>query len=318
MAQDVTPDLMPTGVGPEAELRAIGPAGTPALAVIRQATADGAGGAVSAIEAVFLVSDALEQLRGLRAAIPALLAAADPGDTIAADIKTRADELSALADQVAATRRELDLFKAREQETSERLAELSELRESVTELRRRERLAAVLQELSGQRQVIEQRLIVLRRLTQDQENTIGAGAGEVVTLAEDRRALLAAGVRDTLARAGEAAERLAAEEERLRTEEGRLADVRQRLEAARQRQADLAAERDGQLEQLAAHARADAALAAALSPVAPDGDPVVRLRAALDGIVSQLDNLDGALRDRVRAGQDDYDREHADVGWAAR
>ena len=155
---------------------------------------------------------------------------------------------------MAAARRELDLFKAREQATNERLAELTGLQENVAELRRRERLAAALQELGGQRQVIEQRLIVLRRLTQDQENTIGAGAGEVITLAEDRRALLAAGVRDALARAGETTELLAAEEERLRTEEGRLAEVRQHLEAAQQRQADLAAERDGQLEQLAAHA----------------------------------------------------------------
>lgn len=318
MAQDVTRDLRSARTGPEAELQALGSAGTRALAVIRQATADGDGGTVSAIEAVFLVSDALEHLRGLREAIPALVAAADPGDTIAADIKIRADELSALADQVAAARRELDLFKAREQATNERLAELTGLQENVAELRRRERLAAALQELSGQRQVIEQRLIVLRRLTQDQENTIGAGAGEVITLAEDRRALLAAGVRDALARAGETTELLAAEEERLRTEEGRLAEVRQHLEAAQQRQADLAAERDGQLEQLAAHARADAALAAALSSAAPDGDPVVRLRAALDGIVSQLDSLDSALRDRVLAGQDDYDRAHAPVGWTAR
>jgi hypothetical protein len=316
MAQDVTTDL--GAAGAEAELQALGHAGARALAVIRQAIADGDGGAVSAIEAVFLVSDALEQLRGLRATIPALLAAADPGDTIAADIKTRADELSALADQVAATRRELDLFKAREQATGERLAELSDLRENVSELRRRERLAAALQELSGQRQVIEQRLILLRRLTEDQENTIGAGAGAVVTLAEDRRALLAAGVRDTLARAEETTELLAAEEERLRAGERRLADVRQRLGAAQQRQADLAAERDSQLEQLAAHARADAALAAALSLADPDGDPVVRLRATLDDIVSQLDNLDSALRDRVLVGQADYQLEHAPVGWAAR
>jgi DNA repair exonuclease SbcCD ATPase subunit len=316
MTQDASADPALAGTPPEAALRALGQAGQQALGVIRQATASGHSGAISAIEAVFLLSDALEELRDLGAVLPALLVAAEPGPAVEADLKARAGELAALAEQVAATRRELDLIKEREQATTVRLAELAGLRQQVDELRRRERLAAALHELNGQRQVVEQRLTLLRRLTEDQENAIGTSGEELITLAEDRRALLAARVRDTLARAALATRALSAEEERIRAQQEDLDEAQRQLAAAQQRQSELAAQRDSRLEQVAAHARADSALAVALSATGTATDPAGRLRSMLDDIIGQLDTVDAALRDRLTVGQAAYDREHAVLGWA--
>jgi len=304
------------GEEPGTELRALGRAGEQALHTIREATASGDGGAVSAIEAVFLLDDALQQLHGLQTAVPALLAAAEPGPKVDAEIKARADELAELAERVSATRREVERARDREQEVSLRLGELNALREQVNELRRRERLAAALQELNGQRQVIEQRLTLLRRLTEDQENALAASAGEVITLADERRALLAAHVRDRLTRAGQALQSLGQEEERAQAEQERLTDAEQRLAAAKQRHTELAAEREERLAQIAAHARADSALAAALSPASPASDPVGKLRAMLDGVVTQLDQVDATLQDTLITGQKEYDRQHAILSWA--
>lgn len=294
-----------------AELRALGRAGELALQVIRQATASRDGGPVSAIEAVILLDDALQQLRALQGAVPELLAAARPGPAVESAILADTGELSMLEEQVRAARRELDLTSAREQQTRARLAELSALKEQVDELRRLERLAAVLDGLNEQRHVIEERLVMLRQLTGDPERAIAADAGEVIRLAEDRRALLAPLVRDALTRADEALRSLAAEEERARAE-------REQLDGARQRHDQLVAERDGRLAQLAAHARADRALAAALSDIgtAPGAaGPLDQLRATLDGISAQLASVDGALRDTVTSAQDEYDREHAELAW---
>lgn len=324
-------DPEPAAGEPGEELRALARASEQALRVIRQATASGNAGPVSAIEAVFLLDDALAELRALQDAVPALLAAAEPGPTVAADVKARADELAAVAEKVAAARRELDLLKASEQATSARLAELSAFQEQVDELRRRERLVAALTELSEQRQVIETRLTVVRRLTENQENVIAASAGQLTTLTEERRALLAVNVRDTLARADTALRLLRDEEERAREGQEQLAATEERLAEAQRRHAELAAERDGRLSQLAAHARADTALATALASFRTDGpgtgpagagrvagDPVGQLREVLDGVASQLDNLDGVLRDTLITGQADYDRDHARLSRADR
>jgi hypothetical protein len=301
---------------PGAELRAFGQAGRQVLNVIRQAAADRDGGALSAIEAVFLLDDAMQELREFQTTVPALLDAAESGE-FEAGMRARADELAALAERVAGTRRELELVKAKEQETTIGLTELSALRQQVDELRRRERLATALRELNEQRQVIEQRLTLLRQLTEDQEDALGASAGQVITLAEERRVLLAAQVRGTLAKAAQVLASLGEEEERVRAEQERLDDAERRLAEARQRHADLAAERDGRIAQLAAHAVADNALAAALGTGAGQSDPVARLRTVLDAVVTQLTEVDVALKNTLISGQGDYDRQHAVVSWAA-
>jgi chromosome segregation ATPase len=327
MTHDVQlpPDPAVPSDQPGAELRALGQAGEQALQLIQQAITSGDRAAVSPIEAVILLDDAMKELRGLQTVVPALLAAAAPGRLVTEDINARADELSALTEQVNAVRHELELLETREEATRTRLAELSALRDQVDELRRRERLVEALHELNEQGQVIEQRLTLLRQLTEHPEEAIAASAGEVVRLAEERRAQLAPHVRDLLAQAGEALqllarveERLSAAQERLSGAQERLSAAQQRLSAAQERQAQLAAECDERLAQLAAHARADSALAAALSPGNPDAvaqDPVGRLQAVLDGIVAQLDEVDGIMRNALIGGQDDYDREHASVGW---
>ena len=304
---------------PGAALVALGAAAGQALQVIRQAITDGSSGPVSPIEAVILLDDALGQLRELQTAVPALLAAAAPGPAVTADIQARADEQSVLTEQVNAMRRELEFVEAREQATRVQLADLSTLREQVDELRRRERLAGALRELNEQRQVIEQRLTLLRQLTEHPEEAIAAGAGDVIRLAEERRALLAPHVRDALSQAADALRALAEEEERARAGQERLSAARERLAAAEQRRAELEAEHDGRLAQLAAHAAADSALAAALSSAGPPGtDPAGPLRLLLDGITTQLSEVDGALQDTLLSGQADYDREHVILGWADR
>jgi DNA repair exonuclease SbcCD ATPase subunit len=320
-------DPDPAAGEPGDELRALGQACDRAWRAVEQATASRDAGPVSAIEAVFLLDDALAQFGALRDAVPGLLAAAEPGPTVAADIKARADELATVAEQVAAARQELDVLRAGEQETNARLAELSGFREEIDELRRRERLVTALHELSEQRQVIDQRLTLVRRLTENQENAIAASAGQLTTLSGERRALLAANVRDTLAQATTAQQLLHDEEERARAGQEELAVTKQRLAEAQQRRAELAAERDERLAKLAAHARADTALAAALAAFRTDGpagaeqaagDPVGQLRDALDGVASQLDELDATLRDTVTADQGGYDQDHKHLSWADR
>lgn len=305
---------------PGAELLDFGQAGERALRVIRQVTAGGNGGAVSPIEAVMFLDDALAQLRGLHTAVPALLAAARPGPAVEADIQARASELAALADQVHAARSELERAEAGEETRRSRLAELATLREQVDELRRRERLAQALQELDEQRQVIDERVALLRQLTEQPEHALAASAGEMVRLAGERQALLAPAVRDTLTQAEEALQTLAGAEERARAEQERLDASQQRLAEAERRRATLQAAREGQLAQLAAHARAESALAAALSrdggTATAAGDPVGQLHAVLDGVATQLDEVDGILRDRLVSDQSGYDREHTVRGWS--
>ena len=281
-------DAQLVGDEPGAALRALGQAGERALQVIRQATAGGDGGAVSAIEAVILLDDALQQLRALQAAVPELLAAARPGRAAESAIRADIGDLARLEEQLSAARRELELTSAREQQTHARLAELSALKEQVDELRRLERLATILDGLNEQRQVIEERLAMLRQLTGGPEQAIAAGAGEVIKLAEDRRVLLAPHAREALTRATEALQSLASEEESARAE-------RERLSVAQQRHAQLVAERGERLAQLAAHARADSALTAALSAVglAPASvGPREQLMAVLDGVSAQLTAVD--------------------------
>ena len=303
---------------PGAELRALGQAGEQALNLIRQATASGDGGAVSAIEAVILLDDALRALRPLRSAVPDLLAAARPGPAVASGVSTDVADLTRLEEQLSAARQERDLALAREQATRERLAELSALRAQTADLRRLERLVAVLDDLNRQRDLIEERLATLRRLTDAPEQAIAAGGAELVTLAEERRALLAPQAREALARAEAALRSLAETEETARSE-------RERLAAAEERRAALVAERDVRLKQLEAHARADSALAAALatapSAVGPagtggDADPAAQLRRRLDDITAQLTTLDAALRDALADRQGGYDREHTVLGWS--
>ena len=288
------------------------------MQLIRRATASGEKGTVSAFEAVCLLDEAMDQLRAMQTAVPALLAAARPGPTVAADVEARAAELAALADQVRAARRELDLLQSREQETLTRLADLTTLREQVDELRRRERLADALHELNDQRQVIEQRLTLLRQLTGHPETTIGVSAGEVVRLAGERRQLLAPRVRDALAQTEEMLRALAEEEARARAGQERLAATQEHLAIARQRTAQLTAEHEGRLAQLATHTRADSALAAALSPAGSTGteDPVGQLRGLLDGITMQLGEVDVTLSDALASAQAAYEREHEARGWA--
>lgn len=306
--------------GPGAELLDFGQAGERALRMIRQATAGGNGGELSPIEAVMLLDDALAQVRGLHTAVPALLAAARPGPAVEADIQARTSELAVLADQVHAARSDLERAEEGEETRRSRLAELATLRHQVNELRRRERLAQALQELNEQRQVIEERVALLRQLTEQPENALAVSAGELVRLAGERRALLVPAVRDTLTQAEEAVQTLAREEERARAEQQRLDSTQQRLAQAERRRAELQATREGQLAQLAAHARAESALAAALSrnggAAAQAGDPVGQLNAVLDGVATQLDEVDGILRERLVGDQAGYEREHAVRTWS--
>lgn len=301
---------------PGAELRALRQAGEQALTLIRQATASGDGGTVSAIEAVILLDDALRALRPLQAVAPELLAAARPGSAVTSGVNADVANLAALEEQLAAARQERDLALAREQVTRERLAELSALRTQVTDLRRLERLVVVLDDLNRQRDLIEERLATLRRLTAAPEQAIAASGAELAALAEERRALLAPQARDALSRAKAALESLAETEEAARRE-------REKLATAEERRAALVAERDVRQKQLEAHARADTALAAALASAgqagtaAPAGaDGAAQVRQRLDDITAQLTTLDVALRSALADRQGSYDQEHSDLGWS--
>jgi hypothetical protein len=304
----------------QAALAALGGAASALRQEILRATAPNGGGALSPMEAVILLDDAFGQLHELMAVVPGLLAVAPAGEPVQAGLTGQAAEQTALADQVRAARRELELAEAGKQAAQDRLDELAGLREQVDELRRRERLVAALDELADQRQVIEERLVLLRQRTGAPEEALAARAGELVTLAGERRALLAPRARETLAQAGEVCAALAQEEERARAEQERLTATREQLSGAEQRLAELEAERTARLGQLAAHAEAERALAAVLPPDGHEGTngaPAGRLRSMLDTMTTQLAEVDDVLRDALATVQASYNGEHAVLRYAA-
>lgn len=213
---------------------------------------------VAALEALFGLYDALEEAPALAAEAPRLVAAARPGQRPAEQLEKRLAELGALNGQVRDDRTALERLAAAEDDLRERLADHVELRERIGELRRLERLVDTLDALSGQQQVVGERLEVLRSRDISAERTLLADCGTLVRLSEDQLDALGPQTSEALLQAGESGKRLAAEERRLARVTSELDELRLRVEAVR-------AELGERIPQLERYARADRELAEALS-----------------------------------------------------
>ncbi|MPY56350.1 coiled-coil domain-containing protein [Streptomyces spongiae] len=259
-----------------------------------------------AVEAVFLLDDALSVSAELARAVPGLLAAAEPGPDVEAYLADRERELTDLGGMTRAARQEHERLARTEAQLRVRLEELDGLRTQITELRRLERLVEALDDIRAQQTAVEERLALLTRHAGGTEEAVRLGSTELLRLTEDQLTRLAGPVRETLERATTAQRELAEAEAELTEAEGRAAQASARLAAVE-------AERDKRLAELAARTEADRHLADALAAFdtpehrgAEDGT-VERVRALADDVERRLHDLDRALgramdaRDRATA-----------------
>ncbi|OIJ62818.1 hypothetical protein [Streptomyces mangrovisoli] len=242
--------------GAETALRVLGLAIGWAAAAVRRVEGGAAG--ADALETVFAFDDALTRTPELAAALPALLAAARPGATVAEHVARRTGELTAAAERVAAARAEADGLRDLEQRVTERLAEHRELHAKVTELRRLARLVEALDELRGQQEDIDACLRALRGQDTGVEETLRRGSDNLVRLSENRLSALMEPTREALVRAADAQRRLAYEEAELIRGRAELAAAVDKLEEIRR-------ERGAQLAGLRRYAEATRDIALALA-----------------------------------------------------
>ncbi|MET9073354.1 hypothetical protein ABZX95_14525 [Streptomyces sp. NPDC004232] len=310
-ADDMTPgerarrDLrgaLADGAGAAAALSALGASLRWAAQELAQARdADG----VAALEGLFGLFDALEEFPALAEQAPRLVAAARPGRRPAEQLDERLAELTALHGRLRDDRAALERLATTEEELRRRLAEHGELRERIAELRRLERLVDALDALSGQQQVVDERLTLLRSRDTSAEQTLAADCGALVRLGEDRLDALAPRTREALRQAEETGERLAEEERELARVTAELDELRRRLDAVR-------AELGERVPQLRRHAQADRELAQALSAWGDDDESLARGdrltkngtalgRALLDAgdVERRLAAIDRVLRDAL-------------------
>ncbi|MET7606613.1 hypothetical protein ABZS96_29780 [Streptomyces avermitilis] len=264
-----------------------------AQAVQRQSSA---GSAASAVEAVFLLDDALTETGTFARAVPRLLSEAEPGPDVEGHLRDRQHEIAEVRQLVAECRRTLDTAAEKESELRARLAEHEELRARVTELRRLERLIEVLDEIKSQRGVVEERLVLLRDRADGTETALDNDSAELLTLTRDQLSRLAPALRMAL-------ERAAREQAQLATAEEALADTEQQLVAYAERLTYVRTEHEVRLAELEAHTRADCRLADALSEFSDtageDGEErtaVERARTLVDDVEERLRQVDRALR----------------------
>ncbi|MFF7976101.1 hypothetical protein [Streptomyces sp. NPDC007905] len=264
-------------------------------------------GGVAALEGLFGLYDALEEVPALAAEAPRLVAAARPGERPAEQLDKRLAELTALHERLRADRTALERLAAAENELQQCLAEHAELRDRIAELRSLERLVDTLDALSGQQRVVDERLKALRSRDTSAEQTLTAACGALVRLSEDRLDALAPRTREALRQAGDSSERLAVEERELARVTSELDERSRRLEAVR-------TELGERIPQLERYARADRELAEALSEwgqVDGDGgdghgDRLVKSRTALDrarfaaaDVERRLGEIDRVLRETL-------------------
>ncbi|MFJ8630203.1 hypothetical protein [Streptomyces sp. NPDC093568] len=256
----------------------------------------------AAVEAVFLLDDALTEAAELAAVVPGLLTAAEPGPDVAAYLKDRQRALADIRDRTHGARQELEQLNSTEHELRARLAELDTIRVQVAELRRLERLMEALDEIQAQQGAVEERLVLLREHANGAEGAVRLGSTELLRLTQEQLSRLAAPVREALERASGVQAELAAAEAELADAERDVTEASERLAHVQER-----------LGELACRAEANRRLADALAEYAEPGCPadtnggLEGARALVEDVETRLHDLDVALgraldaRDRVPA-----------------
>ncbi|MFK8843879.1 hypothetical protein [Streptomyces sp. Ac-502] len=262
-------------------------------------------------EAVFLLDDALGSASGLAGAVPSLLRSARPGPDVAAYLRDRQQELAALGAEVAELRRQRDEVAGTRGDLDARLAELADLRAQVAEVRRLGRLVEALEDVQGQRDVLDARLTLLREHADGAEEAVRLGSGELVRLSEERLARLAAPVREALERAAEA-------QRDLTEAEGELAGAEQTATEAAQRTDQVRAERE-RLAQLTTWAQVNHRIVESLAECAEPGsgaDALEQITGALGTVESRLGELDAALARALDARDQEFSAGRSLVAWS--
>jgi hypothetical protein len=278
-----------------------------------------------ALAAVIGLDDALTELTALGELVPALLAAAEPGRAVEEHMRTLDDDLKRIDELVAAARTRADDLDRRKADVQARLAELAELRGRVDELRRAERLAAALDELSAARSAIEDRLAALTPPVAETVAALTGAAGRLLPVVERGLAALDPDLRDLLGRAAAEHDALVAEQEQFARVEAELAETAARLRELRNIRANRLADLDE-------HARADREVLGALAPAPAEapaaaqqastassgGMPTTaaeRVSAILDDIDAKLRHIDGALG-TLLADRDARERPRPPIPWS--
>ncbi|MFI2346491.1 hypothetical protein ACH492_05400 [Streptomyces sp. NPDC019443] len=257
------------------------------------------------VEAVFLLDDALSETEVVSRAVPGLLAAADPGPDVGEYVQRREREIAEVRRRIAECRQHMDAAAKDENELRDRLAEHDALRARVTELRRLVRLVEVLDDIEGQRLVVEERLLLLRERANGTEQTLERGSAELLRLTQDQLSRLAPSARTALEEAARKQAELAAEEKSLAGAEAEVA-------AASARLAELGAHAD-------ANRRLMEALASFEGAAHADGRQLTaleRARVLIDGIEKRLHEVDTALSRALEVGDRAAGPGRAVVAWS--
>lgn len=227
-----------------------------------RATDDGTPDGADALTALFAMDDALADALGLADALPGLLEAARPGESVARRITDLMDELTAAAGRVASQRAALAELLEKEEELRRCETEHKKLRQEIEDFRRLERLAKELDELRAQREAVDTRLRELRgRNLGAVDEELRTAADALVQLTEEQLAVLEPRTRQALERAASAQEVLANTEYDLSEGSHQLAADQDRLER-------IQAEQGKVFTSLARFAQADRELTQALREAA--------------------------------------------------
>ncbi|MGO4456794.1 hypothetical protein AB4039_05620 [Streptomyces sp. M-16] len=308
--REIADTLDATGVDDvEAALHVLGCAFRWAAAAVCRVGAD-AGGA-RALGALYALDDALEHGRELEGALPALLAAAMPGDRVGGGTDGLVRRLAEVTERVAQERAELEKLVATQEALRTRLEQHGELRHQVDELRRLERLVAALDALREQQQVIGERLAALRGRDAGVDDALRTSGDALIRLSDDQLAALGPQTRQVLERAAAVQSALAAEERERDEGAAALASGQELLERVR-------AERGAQLVSLRLYAEANRDLARALLVPAgsggagPEAASLEQVAAAVADIERRLGEADRALG-RVLEARDSQDAQGRSV-----
>jgi uncharacterized membrane-anchored protein YhcB (DUF1043 family) len=273
-------------------------------------------------DTVVALDRALVQVDGVVAVARALLPSAPTGPKVQQRLVERLAELDRLRHEVAAARVELERHLSSEAELRDLTADHSRVTGELAELARLEQLADELPAIREQHTALEKRLGESAEQAAGVEHDLQETAGGLLLLSEERYALLAPGVAQTLAEATAAQDRLATARRELAAYTGELTAAVKGFE-------ELRGLRDARLEALRIYRRLDQELIDGL--VTADGteaDEVVdkdtepagleRAKAAMAEIEQRLTEVDAVLTSVLNDHTRTYEKAHRALGWSDR
>lgn len=258
------------------------------------------------LDLVMALDDALSQVDGLLALVPALAEAGVVGGPVTRYLRRQSAALTEFAGHVAAARREHEELAEVETRLLADEAEHERLVTRLVELRRMRDLAEGLPELRAQEQELAGRLERMLTPVAEAEQALLDTANQVVTLSAERLALLGDRTRTVL--------------ETLRRGEAEWADetrthenAERELGAQRAEFDKLRAARDIRLAQLSAHSAINRDLVERLGPT--NATALETAGGMLAEVEAVLDRLDGALADAVTRHDELLAKEREVLSW---